>query len=404
MKRYILPAILALSGLAGCNSVASKQVSYTDSHAVTGLQYSAPKALFSVELISAGSDIIVQISEPFFVGDPDATFTLKASAGTFADQKYDFIVDAETRLLSSIRSESLGQLDQVLVSAAGAAGGFRSLSAYSYGAAPVRQTLYHRIIDPMMQDDCGFARSCTFTTLIGELQAVAGAAMHCADTPEPGENRLCTPLRNGEDLFTIELKPLFAPVPDTAGSASQTCRGSVCYRAPVPYDLRLKVAGVTDVSQIVSLPNKAPLMAMNLPAGVFADAVSTVILVDGMPVQMTADKENELAAAAAVPLDMVDSFFTSASRVLALRVDFNNSQIAALESQTELEQAKEARADFRRTRGLPEPEVFTSNTRSLSEFAITAADPPEASAHRPAIVETTATPRPSLFSVTIPGG
>ena len=175
MRNAILLATLALFGLAGCNSVSSRPVSYASAKVGSGLQYSAPKALFSIELIEAGGDVVVSISEPFYVGDPNATFTLKASAGTFSDQIYDFHVDADTRLLSSIKSESLGRLDDILVTGAEAFGAVSGYSAFNesgyLSAAP--QTLYHRIIDPMMQPGCDFGTACNFTELMADLQAAA---------------------------------------------------------------------------------------------------------------------------------------------------------------------------------------------------------------------------------------
>ena len=415
MRNAILLATLALLGLAGCNSVSSRPVSYGSANVGSGLQYSAPKALFSVELIEAGGDVIVSISEPFYVGDPNATFTLKASAGTFSDQIYDFHVDADTRLLSSIKSESLGRLDDVLVTGAEAFGAVSGYSAFNesgyLSAAP--QTLYHRIIDPMMQTGCDFGTACDFTELMADLQAAAAPELQCAPARENGENRLCGPLRNGETLFKISLAPLFTM--DRNGRSSnrsaKPCRGSICYRASLPYELRLRVAGVTDLSQIVHLPNESPVMRLNLASGIFADAKSNVTLVDGMPIQVSVDKENELAAAAAVPLNMVDALFSSASKVLALRVDYNNNQINALESETQLDQAKEARSAYTATRSGDSPasgfSAFSLNENAYVDddaVGLSSGDDAEDAPTRATPAQTTiATTRPSLFKVTIPG-
>ena len=101
MFRLIGLVSLAMT-LAGCASVSSKQVSYSDGRSSPGLQYSAPKALISVELLAIGDDVAITISEPFLEGDPAATVTMKAISGAFADQDYRFVVDPDTRLLNTI--------------------------------------------------------------------------------------------------------------------------------------------------------------------------------------------------------------------------------------------------------------------------------------------------------------
>ena len=353
MRLGIITSVLMSGLLAACTSVSSKQVALDGSRSPSGIHYSAPKALFSVELVSAGDDIVVAISEPFLVGDPDATFSLRASSGTFADQKYNFNVDPGTRLLSTIRSDSLGQGDNILVDLAKAAGGVSGSEESGIVGGDARaeregavatSVLFHRIIDPMMFENCGFAKQCRLTKLEQDLFVAAKGALDCGNTT-PADSRTCRAIDAGEDMFTIELTPLFSKSASSGVDKKNRCRGSVCYRAPVPYEMRLRVFGVTDISQIVQLPNKAPAMGLDLPAGMFADAKSYVGLLDGMPVQVRTDRDNELAAVAAVPLNVINGFFNSAANVARLRINYNNERVRGIKSEIALDEAQRKRRD-----------------------------------------------------------
>ena len=333
----IVAATAFVFGLMGCASVSSKAVDYTDGKARAGLHYSAPKVVFSVELIKFEDDdeLTVAISEPLYEGDPNATFTLKASSGLFSDQKYDFRVDPNTRLLDTIRAESEGKLDDIVEDLAGAAGGGKSFD--ERGGIGGGVVLYSRIIDPMMQSGCDFGQSCQLTELMDDLRTAALPHLDCSYDPE---KPLCRALDNGIPLFQVDMTPLFEVGPGLRTSKRvKSCRNSVCYRAPVPYEIRLRIAGVTDISQIVHLPNEGPVLSLKLPAGLFADAKSFVGLIEGMPVLVRTDRGSEAAVAASVPLRATDAFFAGFSKVAQLRINYNTDR-------TRLDESNNARADF----------------------------------------------------------
>lgn len=350
---YLNSAILAAFAFmaAGCASVSSNPINYSDGKAHAGLHYSAPKVVFAVELIKFEDEgeLTVAISEPFYEGDPNATFTLKASAGLFSDQKYDFRVDPDTRLLSTIRAESRGRLDDILADLGKAAGGATTFD--ERGGLGGQSVLYSRIIDPMMQGNCDFGQPCMLEELMDDLRAAALPHLDCSFDPD---KPLCRALENGDHLFRIDMTPLFRADPNPkSNSRKRSCRNSVCYRAPVPYEIRLRIAGVTDISQVVHLPNEGPVLSLKLPAGLFADAKSYVGLIDGMPVLVRTDRESEVAVAAGVPIRVVNSFFEGVSEVAQLRINYNSDRTSLDESndernafveERERRQAEQARA------------------------------------------------------------
>ena len=350
MRKLILglAIIVGFALQAACSSVSSRSVDYASGKSQVGMHYSVPKGLFAVDLVKSGSQLSVNISEPFYEGDPNATFIMKASGGAFADQQFRFRVHPATRLLWTVRSDSLGRFDDFLVNAAKSAAGVQASDESEYLREAVFQRLYHRIIDPMMQDGCDFGKSCKLTNVMAELTAAAAPHIDCSEKTNAA---FCETLQKGESLFTIQLDPLFELDSSNRPSAkSRKCSDSICYRTPLPYELRLEMKGVTNIAQIVYLPNKGPIMGMNLPAGFFADSKSRVVMIDGMPVLHAADKESEIAVAAGVPLRVVNSFFKSAAEVVKLRVDYKSEQanledaeVKRLKAQEKREQAEEER-------------------------------------------------------------
>ncbi|MEL6259265.1 MAG: hypothetical protein AAFQ67_09430, partial [Pseudomonadota bacterium] len=77
------------------------------------------------------------------------------------------------------------------------------------------------------------------------------------------------------------------------------------------------------------MPNEAPVLSLNLPAGVFANASARVELINGMPTILSADKDNEIVAATAVPLAVMDSFLSGVSRVVQFRINYGAERTIA---------------------------------------------------------------------------
>lgn len=357
MKVAIPSALTACLLLAGCAAVSSKQVNYAEATGTSGLQYSAPKALMTVEVMASASDVSIAISQPFLVGDPDATFTLKATSSFFADQRYDFRVDGVTRLLWIVRSESLGRLDDALIAAAKSYGG-----VISSGGGPIEERggvggdkpslVYFRTIDPLMQEGCRFGQACNLSKLEAELKSVVASRMSCPEEASAGESPMCVPLREGGNPIRIELIPLFETGAGAAAAKPKPCKGSICYRVPVPYELRVRVENVSDVSQIVHLPNGAPIFSYDVGAGLFSDSKAFIGLENGIPVRTRANRDNEIAAAASVPLSVTEALFKGASGVLTLRVDYTRNLKGAVKEdealESELRRIAEAREGARR--------------------------------------------------------
>jgi hypothetical protein len=355
-------AALALAGLTACQSVTSRHVDFTSREVFDGLQYAAPKALMTVELRALGAEVFLTIGQPFLIGDTAATFALTASSGLFADERYLFVVNPETRLLTYINSVSDGRAADILVNLARSIGAIQGASrtpgdeSYALdGKNAPERILYSTVVDPFEFAGCEFAVACKLTALNQALRTSAIDYLGCSGGSAAPELRAqCQRLMGNENYFSITLDPLFTitqPKGQSVNAApASACSRSICYRAPAPYLIGVHVAGMGDKSAVVMLPNKSPIMSMSLPSGVFASAKSRVELVHGMPATITVRRDSELAAVTAVPISIVSGFFNAVGQVFKLRVDYNNNTGALLQSEQSRQRAEDAYAAYRESR------------------------------------------------------
>ena len=84
----------------------------------------------------------------------------------------------------------------------------------------------------------------------------------------------------------------------------------------------MKIGDVSDHSELVMMPNKSPILAMDLEAGIFSDAKTRVDLVHGMPATIAVERKSELVAITAIPLQVINSLFDGVSKVFQLRINY----------------------------------------------------------------------------------
>ncbi|MFT3723717.1 MAG: hypothetical protein QM773_09040 [Hyphomonadaceae bacterium] len=358
MKMQI--AALAALGLTGCQSVQSEHVDFSSGRLYQGLQYALPKALVTVEMLEDKGVLYLGVSRPFLVGDPEATFMLTASSGLFASQKYRFMVHPQTRLLSYINSVSEGQASAILENLAKSVGGIGALPKRENTLTQTAGTVtkvFSKVIDPFEYDGCDFGKQCSLTKLNVELRERALEFLGCSGSPaslSAGSRDQCARIGANQNYFTITLDPMFSVQSGAStgriANLVSSCTSSICYRAPAPYRLGVRVAGVRDVSEVVMLPNESPVMSLSLPAGVFATSRSRVELAQGMPATVVIDQGNELVGITAIPLTVINGFFEAVSEVVQLRINFNNQDADLMESDMKRLKAMDDYDEARRLR------------------------------------------------------
>ena len=179
------------------------------------------------------------------------------------------------------------------------------------------------------------------------MHARALVFLGCNDAARSDDNiRQCHELASRPDYVRITIAPLFKvtrrPVSQRDVVAPDACASSICYRAPAPYLIGVKVGDITDESRLIMMPNKSPIMSMNLPGGVFASAKARVDLVHGIPAVVGISQDSELLQVVAIPLDIIKGFFQGVGEVFSLRVQYDNSSVSLLKAEEARQKAEEA--------------------------------------------------------------
>ena len=348
-------AIAAITCLTACQSVHSQHVDYGAGAMANGLHYAAPKAVMKVELIASGGALGLYISQPFLIGDPEATYVLNTSSSLFADNRYFFVVNPQTRLLTHVNATSDGKAGKILATLAKGIGAIKGTGkpggndeAYNLLLNPLANaTLFSTFIYPFEYEGCDFGVACELTALDKQLHARAMVFLGCTDPANNDDNAAqCDQLGNRPDYFRISMTPLFKVTRRAVSQrdvvAPDACASSICYRAPAPYLIGVKVGDVTDESRLIMMPNKSPIMSMDLPGGVFASAKARVDLVHGMPAAVGISQDSELLEIVAIPLDIIKGFFQGVGEVFSFRIQYDNSSVALLKAEEARQKAEDA--------------------------------------------------------------
>ena len=354
--RKIWFATLAAMTLASCQTIQSRHVDLDSGGMANGLHYAAPKALMKVELVAVAGELKLYISQPFLIGDPDATYVLDTSSGLFSDNRNFFVVNPQTRLLTHVNTTSTGRAGQILTALAKSVGAISGMSggptngdeAGAINVGPVvNGTLLSTFIDPFSYDTCDFGTACELKGLNEQLTTRANVFLGCQMESRKNENPLaCSRLNHPDGYFHVTMKPMFTVITQPIATRDvvkpSTCTSSICYRAPAPYLFGVKIGDGTDESRLVMMPNEAPIMAMDLPTGVFASAKARVDLVHGMPATVCISQDSELLQIVAIPLNVIDGFFKGVGQVFSIRIAYDNSKVSMLQSNAARRDAERA--------------------------------------------------------------
>lgn len=355
MPKFWLAALATLS-LASCQTIQSRHVNLESGGVANGLHYAAPKALMKVELVAVNGELKLYISQPFLIGDPDATYVLDTSSGLFSDNRNFFVVNPQTRLLTHVNTSSTGRAGQILTALAKSVGAISGMSggptngdeAGAINVGPIiNGTLLSTFIDPFTYKDCDFGAECELHDLNTQLTKRAKVFLGCDIGSRQNENPVqCGRLNDPNGYFHVTMTPMFKVITQPIAARDvvkpAACTSSICYRAPAPYLFGVKIGDGTDESRLVMMPNEAPIMAMDLPTGVFASAKARVDLVHGMPATVGISQESELLQIVAIPLNVIDGFFKGVGQVFSIRIAYDNSKVSMLRSSAARRDAERA--------------------------------------------------------------
>lgn len=333
----VLSPIAALL-LSGC-AVLSSQPLQPDQPA-TGLLYHLPKAVLPVQLVLVDDALLLRVLPPRQVPDPAHRYLLRHPVSPFSSDNVKIELDSSGLLLAKLTmdstDQSLAALTQVVRAAA---------FGKAETAAAGEQVLVEVDIDPD-QAQAGDNQQALEDLHQALWRQLAQWAPACStEAGRAATPRRCalvadlSPQRRARSL-SVSAQPLRAlgaggqPMPAQAQTVPPDCGQGVCYRSVQPHQLRLEVAGAFTRSQVLMLPNGAPVVALPLGRAPFVKTEHTVDFGAGGAVTSLDTKRPSSALALLTwPADAYKSFMTSTGELVKLRVDYNSSQVSLAESQ-----------------------------------------------------------------------
>jgi hypothetical protein len=112
----------------------------------------------------------------------------------------------------------------------------------------------------------------------------------------------------------------------------------IYYRPPMPYEVRLRDGNSNVVSSTVLLPNRSPLLHLDLKKALFVQSVSQVTLTNGFISSYALSKPSSVLALASLPVQILSGITSSMTNLIQLKFNLataqNNLQTAALTQQS----------------------------------------------------------------------
>ncbi len=104
--------------------------------------------------------------------------------------------------------------------------------------------------------------------------------------------------------------------------------GGIFYRPPIPYEVRIRDAASNVVSATVLLPNKSPILHLELNKASFVATISQVTLTNGFISSYSFSKPSSALALASIPLVLLSDVTSSITNLLQLRINLATGQNA----------------------------------------------------------------------------
>ncbi len=101
-------------------------------------------------------------------------------------------------------------------------------------------------------------------------------------------------------------------------------KNGVFYRPKQPYILEL-TNDYEITRKVILIPNKAPILSINLKRAPFVKQTSQITFVDGFPTQLNIDRPSELEAIVKVPYNIVKSVATIPTNLIQLKIDYSSA-------------------------------------------------------------------------------
>lgn len=312
MRIFLLSAFESLIFLTGgCTSMLSSYQPSVSNAKREGTAYSLSKALVKVSLaVKSDKSIKVSIDQPTYVPDPDQRYLLAYHPSFLSSDSFTVTVDPLTGYLTKVdmtADDKTGEIVQAIAK-------IITLKEASSGEAG-ETVLIERYVDPL-----------AIANLEAEFNTVAK-------------------LKSGTDpklKFFIKTTGNTAIQASAESSAKPNCSVGICYRQPATYIIGFSFNSTITYESPISIPNGAPVYALNLKRSPFVTRKNTIELSNGSISSVVVDKPSEGLAVAQMPVDIARAVISVPAEILQLKIDLLNKEKGVAEGQAALIDALKA--------------------------------------------------------------
>ena len=100
----------------------------------------------------------------------------------------------------------------------------------------------------------------------------------------------------------------------------------IYYRPPMPFEIRLRDNASNVVSRTVLLPNRSPILHLDLDKNTFSSRVSSVTLTNGFISSYSLTKPSSALAVATLPVTLLNGLTASVTNLIQLRINLATGQ------------------------------------------------------------------------------
>lgn len=298
--KSIFTIILVLL-LAGCTTMQSIRVYTTETpEAGPGISgYFLPKALIKLQAFcdKSGNHRIKYIDTVFYP-DPNHFYLLKYKPSVTSNDNI-VLTQTSTGLLKTVNVTATEETGNIIINLAKAVATAVTPPPLKMALeVPIEKLLYDAEFDPTDKGE--------MDRFIQELKKLkCNERLNVKIYPEP----------NSPDL-----KP------------SPTSASGVFFRPLLPYKLTL-TDEISTTELTVLLPNKAPVLSIDLSRAMFVTKVSDIEFNNGILTKVTIKKPSEVLAVASIPIEIAKAIVAIPAELIQIKINTASKEKALLESE-----------------------------------------------------------------------
>ncbi len=345
LRRIGIGLVSALA-LSACSTINTKALDHSNTEP-QGISYHLPKGYFSLALTEQEGTVRAVIGGSLMVPDPDRRYITKIPKALIANNKVKITVNNKN-LIATAKSESDGQLNDILTNAATSFFGLQS-GDLDAGGEDIFNKKY-------AWENFKAAEAEANQFVVRRFSAKCSPTFNNKDASEQFKKDckklgILAGMAKAGNLIRIEVNAIKGSVSQrhlttiTGSSTIGECpKNALCYHPLSPVKLTLKVAGLVVDSDIFLIPDKSVIASIPIHSGVFAKQKYDLAFTDGVLTSYGYDSETEIVGAVSLPINILKAVISAPVAALAERQKVDTAEKAAIDATlSNLEAQKKAR-------------------------------------------------------------